>query len=74
MKGKTAVGCSNFKDCGFKVPFELMGKKLTENQLSGLIQKGKTSSIKGISSPGSEEKVSGKFALDSTFNVQFDQD
>ncbi|MFT5858305.1 MAG: DNA topoisomerase-3 [Flavobacteriaceae bacterium] len=74
MKGKTAVGCTNFKACGFKVPFELMGKKLTENQLSGLIQKGKTSSIKGFSSPGSEGKIAGKFRLDTTFNIQFDQD
>tara|TARA_Y100000385_G_scaffold254828_1_gene279942 strand:- start:302 stop:2404 length:2103 start_codon:yes stop_codon:yes gene_type:complete len=73
MKGKTAIGCSNFKACGFKVPFELMGKKLTENQLSGLIQKGKTTTIKGIAHPGSQEKVSGKFRLDATFNVQFEQ-
>ena len=32
MRGKSAVGCANFKVCGFKVPFELLGKKLTDNQ------------------------------------------
>ncbi len=74
MKGKTAIGCTNFKECGFKVPFELMGKKLTETQLSMLIQKGKTNSIKGIIHPGNTEKVSGKFRLDATFNIQFEQE
>ena len=43
MKGKSAIGCSNFKECGFKVPFELMGKKLTDNQLNDLLSKQKTS-------------------------------
>ena len=56
MKGKAALGCSNFKDCGFKIPFELLGKKLTESQLLDLIQKGKTGIIKGFIVPGSTEK------------------
>ena len=73
MKGKTATGCTNFKTCGFKVPFELMGKKLTDAQLRDLIQKGKTSTIKGITHPGSQEKIEGKFIMDAAFNVQFEQ-
>ncbi len=73
MKGKTAIGCSNYKTCGFKVPFELMGKKLTDTQLSDLIQKGKTSTIKGILHPGSQNKVDGKFIMDAAFNIQFEQ-
>ncbi len=71
VKGKTAVGCSNFKACGFKVPFELMNKKLTDKQLHDLVSKGKTTAIKGLSA--GEEKVQGKFSLDDTFNVQFEQ-
>jgi len=70
MKGKAAVGCSNFKVCGFKIPFELMGKKLTDNQLGDLIQKGKTGSIKGLKNANGEE-LSGKFLLSSDFNVEF---
>ena len=50
MKGKTAVGCSDFKNCGFKVLFEIYGKKLTEKQLMDLVVKGKTSKLKGFSS------------------------
>lgn len=72
MKGKTAVGCSNFKECGFKIPFELMGKKLTDKQLSDLISNGKTSLIKGLTSPGSDDKVNGRFTLDDQFNISFD--
>jgi DNA topoisomerase-3 len=69
MKGKAAVGCSNFKDCGFKVPFELLGKKLTESQLLDLIQKGKTGVIKGFVIPGTADKRDGKLVLDGNWNV-----
>jgi DNA topoisomerase-3 len=69
MKGKTAVGCSNFKECGFKIPFELLGKKLTETQLLDLIQKGKTGVIKGFVVPGSSEPRDAKLVLDGSFNV-----
>ena len=48
MKGKTAIGCSNFKDCGFKIPFQLFGKKLTEKQILDVIIKGKSSKLKGF--------------------------
>ena len=69
MMGKSAVGCSNFNACGFKIPFELLGKKLTESQLTDLIQKGKTGSIKGLSIPGKSEPISGKIVLDTQFNI-----
>ncbi len=71
MKGKTAVGCSDFKVCGFKVPFELMGKKLTDKQLSDLITNKKTGIIKGIKHPSGIEK--GRFILDDTFNISFQE-
>lgn len=71
MKGKMAVGCSNFAVCGFKIPFELMGKKLTETQLLDLVIKGKTGIIKGLQIPNSTEKQSGKFTLNNLFNIEF---
>jgi len=69
MKGKTAIGCGNFKECGFKIPFELLGKKLTETQLLDLIQKGKTGVIKGFTVPGSSATRDGRLLLDGSFNV-----
>ena len=71
MKGKAAVGCSNFANCGFKIPFELMGKKLTETQIVDLVTKGKTGVIKGLVLPPSIEKVNGKFVMNSMFNIEF---
>ncbi|MCC6702422.1 MAG: DNA topoisomerase 3 [Fluviicola sp.] len=69
MEGKTAVGCSNFKACGFKIPFEMLGKKLSEKQLLDLIQKGKTSKIKGLMIPGSAQVIEAALGLDEAFNV-----
>lgn len=48
IKGKTAYGCSDYQQCGFKIPFIVYGKKLTEKQISDLVQKGKTTKIKGF--------------------------
>jgi len=73
LKGKTAVGCSNYTVCEFKVPFELMGKKLTDNQLKDLITKGKTSIIKGIINPTTQEKIEGRFLFKDGFNVEFEE-
>ena len=66
---RTDVGCSNYKVCGFLVPFELLGKKLTEKQLIDLIQKGKTSKMKGLMIPGAAQVIEGTLAFDATFNV-----
>ncbi|MCO4292261.1 DNA topoisomerase 3 [Solitalea sp. MAHUQ-68] len=67
-KGNTAYGCANFKVCGFKVPFEVFGKKLSDKQLADLLSKGKTGKIKGFSVDGKE--VEGKLVLDATFEVK----
>jgi DNA topoisomerase III len=48
-----------------------MGKKLSDKQLSDLITKGKTTIIKGLLSPGSDNKINGKFSFDEQFNVDF---
>lgn len=47
-KGNTAWGCANFNACGFKIPFEAAGKKLTDKQCADLVNKGKTAKIKGL--------------------------
>lgn len=68
VKGKTANGCANFKVCGFKVPFKVSGKKLTEKQLEALIVKGKTPKMKGLVVDG--KKVSGRVVMGDDFRVR----
>ncbi|RFC53691.1 type IA DNA topoisomerase [Brumimicrobium aurantiacum] len=70
LEGKKAYGCAHYKEgCKFVIPFEFMGKKLSNKQLSDLITKGKTTKIKGFKKLGSEEKIDGKLELTSDFNV-----
>lgn len=69
MEGRTGVGCSNYKVCGFMVPFEILGKKLTEKQMLDLLQKGKTPKIKGLQIPGAHQVQDGSIGLDENFNV-----
>ncbi|RPD41806.1 type IA DNA topoisomerase [Chitinophaga barathri] len=66
-KGNTAYGCGNFSVCGFKVPFEVFGKKLSDKQLANLLTKGKTGKIKGLKVDGGD--VEGKIVLNETFNI-----
>lgn len=68
-KGRTGVGCLNFKQCGFLIPFEVAGKTLTEKQLVDLITKGKTGKISGFMIPGSAQVKSGIILFDETFNI-----
>lgn len=71
IQGKNAYGCAHYKEgCKFVIPFEFMGKKLTNTQLEDLISKGKTSKIKGFIRPGTEEAIDGNLELTSDFNVE----
>lgn len=71
-KGKTAYGCGNFAVCGFKIPFEVLGKKLTDKQIYDLLEKGKTTKIKGFQIPGKVELVDGNLSFTSDFNIELD--
>lgn len=68
MKGNTAIGCKDHQNCGFKVPFELFGKRLNERQIHTLIKKGKLSKLKGFSTHP-EGKNEGVLNLDVNFNL-----
>lgn len=72
IKGKTAVGCTDFNQCGFKIPFEILGKKLTTKQLIDLIEKGKTTKLKGLMIPGNPDPIEAKLILDKEQNVTFE--
>lgn len=71
-RGKTAYGCGNFQVCGFKIPFELMGKKLTDKHVYDLLSKGKTAKIKGLVIPGSEAPIDAKLVMGGDFNIGVD--
>ena len=73
MKGKTAFGCSRFKEgCSFKINFEFGGKKLNDKQIQVLIQKKKTPSIKGFTI--NSKKVNGYLTLNKEGLVEFIED
>ncbi|WP_439557299.1 DNA topoisomerase 3 [Dyadobacter sp.] len=69
-KGKTAYGCSNFQVCGFKIPFEFLGKKLTDKHVYDLLSKGKTSRIKGLQIPGNPETTDARLVMNGDFNFE----
>ncbi len=49
LKGKSAYGCSNYKNgCDFRLPFKFLDKKISENQFIRLLQKGCTVNLKGF--------------------------
>ncbi|MFT4599908.1 MAG: DNA topoisomerase-3 [Arenicella sp.] len=74
IKGKSAYGCSEFKGgCDFRIPFEFMGKSLTNKQLDDLVKKKKTSKIKGFVIPGTETKKDGKLIFTADFNIEFEE-
>ena len=69
-KGKNAWGCSEWKEgCRFIIPFEFMGKKLTDAQIKRLAEKGKTTLIKGFKQE--DESVDGFLELDSEHKIIF---
>ena len=69
MKGKTAIGCSDYKGCRFKIPFEIFGKKLTEKQIQDLILKGKSSKLKGFTTHP-EHILEGTLHLTENFTIE----
>lgn len=48
---KTFIGCSNYRNgCKFTINRTILGKKLTDKQVTDLLEKGTTSMIKGFTS------------------------
>lgn len=69
-KGKTAYGCANFSTCGFKIPFEILGKRLTDKHIVDLLSKGQTAKIKGLQMPGTESATDAKLVMNGSFNIE----
>ena len=72
LKGGTAFGCSEYKNnCNFKIPFKFYGKKISENQIIRLLQKGCTTNLKGFTVTSG--KVDGVLSFDENFNLKLEQ-
>jgi len=70
IKGKSAYGCTRFKEgCNLLLPFVFIGKKLTDKQLIDLIEKKKTSVIKGFENPETKEKSDGKIVANTDWKL-----
>ncbi|MCK5742127.1 MAG: DNA topoisomerase III, partial [Chlorobi bacterium] len=72
IKGKTAYGCSDWKNgCDFRMPFEFADKKLTDKQADEILIKGKSSLIKGLEIEG--RKINGYISFDENFQLIFEE-
>jgi DNA topoisomerase-3 len=71
-KGNTAYGCANFKVCGFKLPFEVFGKKLSDKQITDLLAKGKTGKANGWKLAGADTETEGKLKLNDAFELEIE--
>lgn len=71
IKGSTAFGCSEYKNnCDLKIPFEIYGKKVSENQWVRLIEKSCTTNLKGFKL--SSGTVEGLLRFDEYFNIKLE--
>ena len=71
LKGSTAYGCSGYKNnCDVKIPFKIYDKKLSENQIIRLIDKGCTTNLKGFKKDN--ETVEGLVRFDENFSLKLE--
>ncbi|PVY41255.1 type IA DNA topoisomerase [Pontibacter virosus] len=72
LKGKTAYGCSRFREgCQFVVPFEMGGKQLNEKQIGTLLTKGKTGKIKGFTSAKTGNSFDAALTINDNWQVVY---
>jgi DNA topoisomerase-3 len=71
LKGSSAFGCSEYKNkCDLKIPFEIYGKKVSENQLIRLLDKGCTTNLKGFKTAAGT--IEGLIRFDEKFNLKLE--
>ncbi|PQJ78449.1 type IA DNA topoisomerase [Polaribacter porphyrae] len=71
LKGSSAFGCSEYKNnCKFKIPFQFLEKKISENQIIRLIDKGCTTNLKGFKIDG--KSTEGLVRFDDNFTLKFE--
>ncbi|PHR72900.1 MAG: DNA topoisomerase III [Lutibacter sp.] len=68
LKGSSAYGCNQFKSgCNFRLPFEFLSKKISDNQFIRLLTKGCTVSLKGFKTETG--KTDGLIRFDEEFQL-----
>ncbi|NVK53419.1 MAG: DNA topoisomerase 3 [Flavobacteriaceae bacterium] len=71
IKGSKAFGCSEYnKTCNFTLPFAFLEKKISENQLIRLLDKGCTTNLKGFQT--SSGKVEGLVRFDENYKLKLE--
>ncbi len=71
LKGSKAFGCSNYNNsCDFVMPFQFLGKKISENQLLRLLTKKSTTNLKGFKTELG--KVEGIIRFDEAFKYKLE--
>lgn len=71
LKGSKAFGCSEYnKTCDFLLPFEFSGKKISENQLIRLLDKGSTTNLKGFKT--NTGKIEALIRFDDSFKLKLE--
>lgn len=74
LEGKTAWGCSNYKNgCKVIIPFNFLKKKLSKKHMESLVLKNKTAKLKGFSLSDSENNVEGFIDWDENHNLRFNK-
>jgi len=72
LKGKSAYGCSEYnKGCDFRLPFNFLDKKISENQYIRLLQKKCTVNLKGFKTETGETE--GLIRFDEQFNMVLEE-
>jgi len=70
VKGKTRYGCSRYaSSCTFGIPFTFMGKKISDNQIKRLLEKGSTVRLKGFKSE--QGKIDGQLIINENMELAF---
>ncbi len=70
VKGKTRYGCSHYNSgCRFAIPFSFMDKKISDNQIKRLVEKGSTVKLKGFTTQ--DGKVNGVISFDKNKQLIF---
>jgi DNA topoisomerase-3 len=69
LKGSSAFGCANYKNgCDFTIPFKIHSKKISENQMLRLLDKGSTTNLKGFKTDSGT--VEGSLQFDENFTIK----
>ncbi len=72
IKGNSRYGCTQYNSgCDFGVPFVFMGKKISDNQIKRLVEKGATVKLKGFLTING--KVDGQIVIGNNKQPTFNQ-